>query len=425
MENYNYRTPPGYGDTFFVYAFDADASGANLTPGLNYFNQRIVISDGSFLSRWWRGVDQYGNVSNSIQIRDRLSTPFFSDLLSPASVLGNAQDYQNSGWGIVPEVHYPDSGYIGFDLVGVLPNAALPGQLAFHGVRRRKGIQNDPVPSLYPYYEKPYQYQVSPTLPIGWSNSSGGYLATQVIDEFDFELRRIDGVVLQMPATASREYGDDQAVVLVTAVTPGAAGNNITIVLDKPGPFPPNQAEQVTVVGTTITYLPATNSLGQVIYNPPTQGTNLQLLNAFANSAAASALVTMTLYGGPLTTSGYGKIPSPGNLQGGSAGAGGATYCGLDKGNYKILLLDTNGIQVSNVPLLFSNLFHVPNNVPVLASAATASQSIPKNYWPTPAMLYKVNTSLRFYLYTTSATPLAAPVSFDLLFSGVRRYPCH
>lgn len=127
---------------------------------------------------------------------------------------------------------------------------------------------------------------------------------------------------------ASRIYGDDQSSILITAVNPGAAGNSIVIQLDyvPPGGFPPNQASSVSVVGDTITYLPATNAAGAVIYNPPSQGTNLQLLQAFAASAAASALVTASLNGGPITASGFGKIPSPGNLQNGANATGSTAF---------------------------------------------------------------------------------------------------
>jgi hypothetical protein len=196
-------------------------------------------------------------------------------------------------------------------------------------------------------------------------------------------------------------------------------------VLDSAAALAPNQIEHVAVAGNVITYHPACDATGHPIYNPPSQGTNLQMIQAFASTPAAAALVTMTLYSGPYTTSGWGKIPSPGNLQGGSASVGANTYCGLDMGNYKILLLDTNQIQVSNVPLLFSALFHVPNNVVSEGTLPTSANSIPKNYWPCPPMLYRANSSIRFKLYVTSAIPLAAPVSFDILFSGVRRYPCH
>jgi hypothetical protein len=202
MDAYPYTTPAGYGDTYFCYAFDSDntinPAAPALTPGNNYYNQRIVISDGDFILRWWKGLDILGNIAQQLQIRDHLQNQFFSDLLSANITLtpnpSLMSSYMDTGWAVLPEKWYPDSGYIGFDLLGVQPNGARnTGQIAFHGVRRRKGINSDPVPSLYPWYEKPFSFQVTFTVPAGWSNASGGYLVTLPITDYDFELRRIDG----------------------------------------------------------------------------------------------------------------------------------------------------------------------------------------------------------------------------------------
>ena len=202
-----------------------------------------------------------------------------------------------------------------------------------------------------------------------------------------------------------------------TAVASGAAGNLISVNILTTDAN--NQTLTVTVVGNAISILLGTGPTGIVTT------TVAQLAAAMAASVPASALVTFSYPG--LSPAGLVSLGcGPKFLTGGGGGGGGLPeYCGLDKGNYKILLLDTNRIQTSNVPLLFSNLFHVPNRAVSASGASAAAQSIPKNYWPTPAMLYKVNTSLSFYLYVTSATPLAGAVSLDLLFSGVRRYPCH
>jgi hypothetical protein len=198
MEAYDYLTPDGFGDTYFVYAFDVDNAGgmgANITPGANALRQRIGINDGEFRARWWRGVDQYGNASQGIQIRDRLQNQYFSDTLVLNPTSGSLMNpTMNTGFPIMPEVAYPDSGYIGLDFYGALPGATnQPGQIAFHGVRRRKGIKSDPVPSPYKYYEKPYQYQVTATIPAGYSITSAGVLIQIPITDFDFECRRIDG----------------------------------------------------------------------------------------------------------------------------------------------------------------------------------------------------------------------------------------
>ena len=305
MEVYDYITPPGYGDTFYIYAFDADASGENLTPGSNAFNRRVNIVNGDFVLRWFKGVDPLGNAGQQIQLYDWLQTPFFSNPISPGLIAANLMlNYMGTGWPVLPEKSFPVNGYIGFDLYSVLPAASLPGQLAFGGVRRRKGYTNDPQPSAFRYYEKPYQIRAQFTVPAGWSSASGGFQVDVPVTDYEFELRRIDG---------------------------------------------------------------------------------------------------------------YGEIPQPCvNLN---------IYAGLDPGTFKILLLDTNFVQVSNVPLLFSNIIHVPRVAPTLSSQ-TPANAIPENFWPTPPMLYRVNSLIRFLIYVTSSTPLAGTATWDFTFTGVRRYPC-
>ena len=423
MDCYPYTTPPGYGDTFYIYAFDSDntinPSVPALTPGNNYYNQRIVISDGAFIARWWKGLDTLGNIAQSLQIRDHLQNQWFSNLLSSNLSTSNLMPpYMSTGWPVLPEKWYPDSGYIGFDLIGVQPNGAqVCGQLAFGGVRRRKGWRNDPVPSLYAWYEKEYQYQVTFTVPAGWSNKSGGYLVSLPITDFDFELRRIDGFGGNAGIAATYVYDDEVGpypTFKATAVTTGAAGNGISIYF--PNTSTPSQPLTFTVVGDAITVNFATNSGGAIT---TTIGAMVTAMNA---NPAVSALITAATSNPGDSVAGLAEIGAPVFLMGGSGGAGGG-YAGLDPGNFKILLLDTNKIQTSNIPLLWSNLIHVPQTAPVLTNTSH-SVSVPENFWPTPPMLYRNQTSLNFYIYVTSATPLAQSSTWDFVFTGVRRYNC-
>ena len=196
MEDYTYTTPPGYGDTFYVYAYDSTT--IPLVSGSTYNNLRILINDGDFIARWWRGCDLYANISQGIQIRDYLQNPYWSANLQPFLQPSNQQSLlASTGWAILPEKWYPDSGYIGFDLISALPNITPNvsgiGQLAFYGVRRRKGLLNDPQVYTYPSYEKVFDLQTTVTLPTGFSSASGGYLTALEVPDYDFECRRVDG----------------------------------------------------------------------------------------------------------------------------------------------------------------------------------------------------------------------------------------
>lgn len=194
-----------------------------------------------------------------------------------------------------------------------------------------------------------------------------------------------------------------------TATTPGVGGNAISINIL--ATHAANQTLTVTVAGSAISVLLATNGAGV------STTTVSQLIAAIASTPAAAALVVASAGGlDPASIVGFGCGAQF------LSGGGGGGYCGLDQGNYKILLLDTNQVQISNVPLLFSNIFHVPAAAAKLQGLAG---DYPRNYWPTPPMLYRVQTSIRFFLYVTSSTPTTGPINFDILFSGVRRYPCH
>lgn len=406
MENYEYKTPPGYGDTFFVYAFDGDA----LTPGSSPQNLKLQINDGDFVARWWRGVDQLGNISQGIQIRDALQNAYFFAPVNPAQTLNNILNpYMNTGWPIMPENIYPDSGYIGFDLFKALPNAAQVGQLAFHGVRRRKGFRNDPQPSLFPFYEKPFQIQSSFIVPAGWSSSKGGFLVTVPIPDYDFELRRIDGVGSVFNSFTQTDESGDVVLHLVAAIPSNSIGIFLPTVVGTA-----NLPLVITVVGTTINIQLATNGAGNV---STTYGVLVAALLANPAVTALLSVITTTM---PNLLAVDIQFANLNLLTGGFTGS----YAGLDPGVFKILLTDTNQINISNIPLLFSNLVHVPQTAPNLTSSGH-SLSVPENFWPTPPMLYRVNSSIRFYIYVTTPPPgLTAPVLWDFAFSGIRRYPC-
>lgn len=200
-----------------------------------------------------------------------------------------------------------------------------------------------------------------------------------------------------------------------TAVTPGAGGNAINVILTG-GPAISAGLAVTSVVGTTINIQLATDGVGTVT------STEANLVALMLGNGAITALLT-----GIATNSPAAVIPNFTGTQqffamNGSGGTGGG-YAGLDPGNFKILLLDTNQIQISNVPLLWSNLIHVPQTAPTLTTTAH-SVSVPENFWPTPPMMYRVNSSIRFQIYVTSATPLGAGSTWDFTFSGVRRYNC-
>ncbi len=197
---YDYFPPPGFGDTFYQYVFDAQTppSGeAALVNGTTRLGVYIPVFDGSFVSRFWSGLP---TIAQSIQVYDWLGRKFYSELENigagaPALFYGQRV--------ITPEVEWPDNGQVKFDL-GVVTQASqgtdtgtaiLASQLVFTGVRRRANVISDPVPSTYKYYEKNYDIQYD--LVINNYATAGGIFKppTQIqipVNDFDFELRRIE-----------------------------------------------------------------------------------------------------------------------------------------------------------------------------------------------------------------------------------------
>ena len=194
MGLYDYTVPPGYGDTFFQYVYNADA----LTDGQSYLAQTAaLIDDGDFILRSWAGLETVvNNTTGTIQLYDPNLRNFFS---APALLGGFA-----SGKAVLPEKYYPARSAIRVDLGNV--SRALAGtvgglnvyrsQLIFSGVRRRAGYQSDPALSTYKYYEK--EYTIPFTLSINnYAATVDGVLNPAVqhiipVNDFDFELRRIE-----------------------------------------------------------------------------------------------------------------------------------------------------------------------------------------------------------------------------------------
>lgn len=195
MSLYQYYPPPGYGDTFFQYVFDAQNASPALVNGNTYFQQGIPVLDGSFLVRHWSGLP---TIATQLQIYDWLRRQFAA---SPMNLGAGTGQYGQMV--VLPEVEYPDSGNIRFDLTNVAQDSAgvdtgttiYRSQLIFSGVRRRAGAVSDPMPSSYKYYEKPFSYPF--TLAIDrYATSNGVFNAPQQmkipVDDYDFELRRVE-----------------------------------------------------------------------------------------------------------------------------------------------------------------------------------------------------------------------------------------
>lgn len=196
---YSPHTPPGYGDQFYMYAYQPSANG-QASAG-TYSNLPIEIQDSDFVLRAYAGLDSVlltgppisGN--GSVQIYDDLNRGFYQ---IPTVMPGQFP----TGQSVTPERIYRTNSALRFDLITTNlatnvsgPNTVPVDQLCFYGARRFKGAQSDPENSNYKYYEKEYDIPFQVTLASNGTTTGLGPTTqyTLIIQDFDFELRRIEG----------------------------------------------------------------------------------------------------------------------------------------------------------------------------------------------------------------------------------------
>lgn len=227
---YDYtQTPPGYGDTFFMFAYNGDS----LTNGTSPSLVALPITNGDFICRYWSGLE---SIADGIQLYDAVQRRWFGDVVNWGATSGFA-----TGCVVLPERRYPNQSYIRFDLSNVTKatvgtDGALTiyrSQLVFAGVKRRANHYSDPEPSPYPFREReivlgqngqPGTFLLS----INKYASTNGVLnppdqySIPVLD-YDFELRRVelqlqsDGQLSQFAITLYDNYWNPVSNVPILA----------------------------------------------------------------------------------------------------------------------------------------------------------------------------------------------------------------
>lgn len=81
---------------------------------------------------------------------------------------------------------------------------------------------------------------------------------------------------------------------------------------------------------------------------------------------------------------------------------------------FLIQLYDNNWIATSSAPVLANHLCHLD---PSKSSGETS-------FFPSPPLLYKVNSVIRFDIWSLLFSPTVLPQTFNITFKGVRRIPC-
>lgn len=279
-----YTPPDGYIDQPFFWCFDtddiADASSPSniaisLPGGYDFLFRRLTgmdsvlnASTGQFMFRMGNAVRNFANLP-----LDNCS--FFTDFLPTI------------------ETAYPETGQISFDLYNTLQATLVTlegdipyGQIAFQGVRRRKGTDST-VPGRA-FRRVPYNLKLPINLNWSYFSSQKTRKFSWVIDNFDYEAHGLywtvdyPGIIqfTAEPPTAQFTFAQTSLTSAASLVVVNSA---------------PNQLLDVTVVGTVVTITIATNGGGGET------STYADVLAAFNANAAAVALFTASYAGSAIT----------------------------------------------------------------------------------------------------------------------------
>ena len=314
-----YTPPSGYYDLPFTWAFDCSV----LSNGVDYLNNLVYIKGGygDFVLRRIVGLSRVLNgTTGQYQIRDGSSNNIES-----APVFGVSAD----DIGLAPELVYPNTGGIRFDLYDILlPGPPSTGQVAFQGVRRMQG--SPPVNPTYNATPKSFTY----TMSVDVQSPVGTLVTGRVpIDNYDFELHQLIICVATSGSLAVVSENSNGVNFVNLGLTP--------VNLSMPNTAgTPNLPLKIIVSGFNVTIDLATDGAGNI------STTNQQLVTAFMASPGASLLLIQYLQGtepGP-TLQTY--LPSTTPI----GGSGSLTALGSPVSS--LWIYDSNKVQIANMPVL-------------------------------------------------------------------------
>jgi hypothetical protein len=403
---YDYLTPDGYGDTFFVYTVNGED--IPIANGQSYSLLGIPVQDAMFVCRVWTGAMRIIGATGTIQVYDGVKNAWFQ---LPILQTGNFPP----AMAVLPEKVYRDNSALRFDLTNVELAVNSNGmasvyadQMAFIGSKRLLSGPSDPSPSMYKYYEKTFSYPVVVALSnYGPSDGGGNPIAglaaptqyTIQIQDYDFELREIIMSATGTGGTGPLIMFNEEGQCLQLSSVGGSSG---TFHLNFNGL--PNQVLAITVIGTVITVDLGSNAFANVT-------TTIDDLIALLNTTPASAAIVFATKLFPGGAFGLPSFPSSGTW-----GAGASTVSPYAS-PFKILLYDATWRQRSNIPVLAEFICKNVSNVSPVSNT-------PNNVWPSPPILYPVNSVIRFDIFSLIPTGDTLPVTVSLVFNGVRRIAC-
>lgn len=403
--NYLYTPPEGYYDIPMLWPFSVNG----FTTGQNYLNQQVPIyaGYGDFILRRIVGIDR---VLNNGEVAPNLTVGQFQFRDSQGRYLEEVPQYRGTGnrgglelntaqLAIIPELLFRENTAIRFDLYNVVPwsdpneTTTFSAQLAFHGVRRFKGVS--PYIAGYKYRPKPYIFLGQVTLAAQTSPLTTTTVGFPIVN-YDFEFWELR-LVYVLNAFYNQAPGEGLGVFNVTAVEPGPAGNNIVLVINGLPPSPaPNLPLTVTVQGTTITVQLGTDSASNI--------SNCNQVGNLMNATPGCAAL-VSVYAPPAPTPPGGGVIEDAITTGTFDLAGGGETLNSNDPWSLLQIYDQNGVGMfysPTVDLYVNRLSYYLNGAAV------------------PPMVYRQNTQIKVDIQSL----LEQPATAMFYFVGRQRIPC-
>lgn len=91
---------------------------------------------------------------------------------------------------------------------------------------------------------------------------------------------------------------------------------------------------------------------------------------------------------------------------------------------------DSHGVQLTSPSpfaiILYDSVQIARSNIPIIAEALIDDVLTPngRNFWPSPPIMYKIDSNISFDVFTLVDSTVSLPVTVNLLFDGIRRINC-
>jgi hypothetical protein len=393
----NYTPPKGFIDQPYFWCFDTDT----IADGSTKQNQAVNLPGGfDFIVRRITGLDSALNPTTG-------KWNFRSG--STARNFASADMSNPSKWAdrlMVPEMSYPESGSINFDLYNTLTASVTDGvetikygQIAFQGVRRRQGTVVDNYGKSF--RRVPYTLRIPVTLDWNYTSTQPVRKFSQEIDNFDFEAHCIYWTI-DLPSTANFSVAETVDLILTSRLDAPFPGP-YTITFVDPGAN--NVAMSVSTTGAAITLIHSTDGGGAIT------STYATIYAALIGNTDVMALITAVVGG---TTGLAFTLTGTTVFTGGLFSAPISAITGSYGAIAKFVLYDFANNGLMPVPM---RIEYLNEPLPFGALADYKSGAL------LPVLLYPKDSAISFDI---TSLKLASSDSINLYMNvmGMQRIPC-